>query len=91
MFPAYLDKGEWVLTKEEADYMRSIGGLEGMADRMESVSQDAGSVVVQSSIEIDYKKLGNAVADAITRSGIGVKYDNRVFGRIVKDVIDGYV
>ena len=91
MFPAYLDKGEWVLTKEEADYLRSFGGLEGMTDRIDRASQEAVNVTVQKGTEIDYKKMGNAVADAIVRSGIGIKYDNRVFGRIVKDVIDDYV
>lgn len=30
MYPAYLDEGEWVLTKEEANILRSYGGLEGM-------------------------------------------------------------
>lgn len=91
MFPAFLDKGEWVLTKEEADYLRSFGGLEGMADRIDRTSQEAINITVQGGTEIDYKKLGNAVVDAIVRSGIGIKYDNRVFGRIVKDVIDDYV
>lgn len=91
MFPAYLDKGEWVLTKEEADYLRSFGGLEGMTDRIDRASHDAISVTVQGGTQIDYKKLGNAVVDAIVRSGIGIKYDNRVFGRIIKDVIDDYV
>lgn len=91
MFPAYLDKGEWVLTKEEADYLRSFGGLEGMTERMDRSVQDAVSVTVQGGAEIDYKKLGNAVVDAIVRSGIGIKYDNRVFGRIIKDVMDDYV
>lgn len=90
MFPAFLDKGEWVLTKEEADYLRSFGGLEGMADRIDRTSQEAINITVQGGTEIDYKKLGNAVVDAIVRSGIGIKYDNRVFGRIVKDVIDDY-
>lgn len=28
LYPAYLDEGEWVLTKEEADVLRSYGGLE---------------------------------------------------------------
>ena len=91
MFPAFLDKGEWVLTKEEADYLRSFGGLEGMTDRIDRASHEAVSVIVQGGSEIDYKKLGNAVVDAIVRSGIGIKYDNRVFGRIVKDVINDYV
>ena len=62
-----------------------------MTDRIDRSSQEAINVTVQGGIEIDYKKLGNAVVDAIVRSGIGIKYDNRVFGRIVKDVIDDYV
>ncbi len=31
-FPALLDEGEWVLTKEEANLLRSIGGLERLTD-----------------------------------------------------------
>ena len=30
MFPAFLDEGEWVLTKEEANLLRSLGGLDGV-------------------------------------------------------------
>ena len=31
-FPALLDEGEWVLTKEEANLLRSVGGLESLTD-----------------------------------------------------------
>ena len=41
MYPAYLDEGEWVLTKQEAAALRSIGGIEGAmalkADRAERI------------------------------------------------------
>lgn len=89
MFPAYLDKGEWVLTKEEADYLRSFGGLEGMTESLERASNDVVNVTVQGgNSEIDYVRLGNAVVDAIARAGLGIKCDERVFGQVVKDVID---
>ena len=88
MFPAYLDRGEWVLTKEEADQLRSIGGLEGMTDRIEQASHEEVNVTVGKGVDIDYKKLGMAVADALIRAGIGFKCDERVFARLIKDLID---
>ena len=88
MFPAFLDKGEWVLTKEEADQLRSVGGLEGMTDRIERASQDEVNVTVRNGVDIDYKKLGTAVADALIRAGVGFKCDERVFARLIKDLID---
>lgn len=89
MFPAYLDKGEWVLTKEEADYLRSFGGLEGMTESLERASNDVVNVTVQGGTgDIDYVRLGDAVVDAIVRAGVGIKCDGRVFGQVIKDVID---
>ena len=49
------------------------------------------SVIVQGGTSIDYRKLGIAVADAFVRAGIGIKCDERVFGRLVKDVVNDYV
>lgn len=88
MFPAFLDKGEWVLTKEEADQLRSVGGLEGMTDRIERASQDEVNVTVRNGVDIDYKKLGTAVADALIRARVGFRCDERVFARLIKDLID---
>ena len=87
MFPAYLDKGEWVLTKEEADYLRSFGGLEGVTDQLESASNDAVSVVVQGK-EIDYDRIGESVYDAFQRHGMGISIDRREFGRIMEDILN---
>ncbi len=47
-FPAYLDEGEAVLTKQENAIYRQLGGLQGMY----SLSQNAGGAPV-----IDYEKL----------------------------------
>ena len=89
MFPAYLDKGEWVLTKEEADLLRSIGGISGVVDLSDQRAEPSVNITVQGSGEaIDYKKLGDAFVDALVRAGVGFKCDERVFAWLVKDVID---
>ena len=89
MFPAYLDKGEWVLTKEEADLLRSIGGISGIVDLSDQRAEPSVNITVQGSGEaIDYRKLGDAFVDALVRAGIGFKCDERVFAWLVKDVID---
>lgn len=89
MFPAYLDKGEWVLTKEEADLLRSLGGISGVLDLSGQKYPDQTlNVTVQGANGIDYKKLGESVADALLQAGVGFKCDERVFAWLVKDVID---
>lgn len=85
-FPAFLDEGEWVLTKEEANLLRSLGGLEGMVTMSGSLRSDSVNVNVQGGTSIDYVRLGNSVADALIRSEVAFKCDERVFGRLVKDV-----
>lgn len=90
MFPAYLDKGEWVLTKEEADLLRSLGGISGVLDLSGQKYPDQTlNVTVRGAANgIDYKKLGESVADALIQAGVGFKCDERVFAWLVKDVID---
>lgn len=85
-FPAFLDEGEWVLTKEEANLLRSLGGLEGMVAMSGSLRSDSVNVNVQGGAGIDYVRLGNSVADALIRSEVAFKCDERIFGRLVKDV-----
>lgn len=52
MFPAYLDEGEWVLTKEEASLLRSLGGL-GEVERLISSRNNIGAnpTIVQAVID----------------------------------------
>lgn len=89
MYPAYLDEGEWVLTKEEANLLRSYGGLEGMVSMLDRNS-DGINVTVSggSGQQIDYKKLGTCIVDSLVRSGVGFKCDDRIFARLIKDLID---
>ena len=39
-------------------------------------------------MEIDYDKLGKATADALISAGVGFKCDERVFAKLIKDLID---
>ena len=66
-FPALLDEGEWVLTKEEANLLRSFGGLEGMIGKLDRSTRESVNVTVQGGkgTEIDYDRLGRATADAL--------------------------
>lgn len=88
MFPAFLDEGEWVLTKEEANLLRSLGGLEGVTERLGVSRSDSMGVTVQNKSGIDYAKLGSAVVDALIRAHVGFKCDGRIFARLIKDVDD---
>lgn len=88
LYPALLDEGEWVLTREEANMLRSLGGLENLAADMNYRNSSDVNVTVQGSTGIDYKKLGSSVADALIRAGVGFKCDERVFARLIKDLID---
>ena len=69
MFPAYLDEGEWVLTKEEANLLRSFGGLEGMIGKLDRSTRESVNVTIQGGkgTEIDYDRLGKATADALIK------------------------
>ena len=88
MFPAYLDEGEWVLTKEEANLLRSYGGLEGMVSMLDRNSDVNVTVSGGNGQQIDYKKLGTCIVDSLVRSGVGFKCDDRIFARLIKDLID---
>lgn len=90
MFPAFLDEGEWVLTKEEANVLRSLGGIEGILSLSGkgSVSGSQNIIVQSEGQEIDYDKLGVAVAAAFVNAGVGFKCDDVVFARLIKDLID---
>ena len=88
LYPAYLDEGEWVLTKEEADVLRSYGGLEGMIGMIDRSAPSVNVSVQGQSKDFDYEKFGRATVDAMIASGIGFKCDDREFARLIKDLID---
>lgn len=90
MFPAFLDEGEWVLTKEEANMLRSLGGIEGMLGILGQKNDDFGqNIVVQGTdTPIDYDALSIALVESLIRANVGFKCDDMVFARLIKDLID---
>lgn len=89
MFPAYLDEGEWVLTKEEANLLRSIGGIEGIMSIMAARTGNRNEIIVSGNdYSIDYDLIGEAVYDAFVRYGMEMKWDKRSLGRIVGEILE---
>lgn len=67
-FPAFLDEGEAVLTKEENALFRSLGGLEGMIQFANSqypdifrLQTEAVPIIIHSHVDLDGKEVGNSV------------------------------
>ena len=67
-FPAFLDEGEAVLTKEENALFRSLGGLEGMIQFANSqypdifrLQTEATPIIIHSHVDLDGKEVGNSV------------------------------
>lgn len=85
-FPAYLDEGEWVLTKEEAQFLRSIGGIAGVQSMMAYSGRDNIDVTIEGE-SIDYDKIGDSVYSAFKKHGMTMQIGRREFGRVVEDII----
>ena len=88
LYPAYLDEGEWVLTKEEADVLRSYGGLEGMIGMIDRGATSVNVNVQGQNNEFDYQKFGEATVEAMVSAGLGFKCGEREFAMLIKDLIN---
>lgn len=82
-FPAFLDEGEAVLTKEENRLYRDMGGLQGMYSL--ASLQDIGNETVQIP-EIDYGRLGKETAKAM--EGMGVYLEGKTVGKVIAPEIN---
>ncbi len=67
-FPAFLDEGEAVLTKEENVLFRSLGGLEGMIQLSNGqypdifrLQTESTPIIIHSHVNLDGKEVGNSV------------------------------
>lgn len=86
-FPAFLDEGEAVLTKEENMMFRSLGGVAGMLSTINGASANEIRINVENTGDgIDYERLGDETAAALIRAGITFKIDEHDFARLVKEV-----
>lgn len=76
-FPAYLDEGEAVLTKQENAMYRQLGGLQGMF----SMANNTDKPQPMDIPEIDYKRIGEETAKAL--EGFGVYMDSKTVGKVI--------
>lgn len=81
-YPAYLDEGEAVLTKEENRMYRDLGGLQGMY-QLSSGTVDQTTVDIP---EMDYERIGKEIAKAM--EGMGVYMDSKPVGKMVTSVVN---
>lgn len=86
-FPAYLDEGEAVLTKQENAMYRELGGVQGMLSQMSTLN---GSQSTNSSanLDIDYQKLAAAMKGS--NGDIVLQMNGAELMRWIKDQNDGY-
>ena len=80
-FPAYLDEGEAVLTKQENAMYRQLGGLQGMF----ALQNQRSVAPAQPQTEIDYERIGQETARAM--KGMGVYLDKKPVGKIIAPVV----
>lgn len=76
-FPAYLDEGEAVLTKEENRMYRELGGLQGLYALSGIQGREYENVI----LDIDYERMANILADIM--DGTSVSIDGEPAGRIL--------
>lgn len=76
-YPAYLDEGEAVLTKQENAMYRQLGGLQGMFSMANNIDTPQPVEIP----EIDYKRIGEETAKAL--EGFGVYMDSKTVGKVV--------
>ena len=81
-FPAYLDEGEAVLTKQENAMYRQLGGLQGMF----ALQNQQSVAPAQSQAEIDYERIGKETAKAM--KGVVVQMDKKPVGKIIAPVVN---
>ncbi len=77
-YPAYLDEGEAVLTKQENAMYRQLGGLQGMYALSCNNQNDTPQLEVP---EIDYERMGAETAKAL--EGMGIYMDTKTVGKVV--------
>lgn len=82
-FPAFLDEGEAVLTKQENELYRELGGLQGMYSL--SNLQDI-QPVPDNIQEIDYDRMGKEMTRAL--NGMSVMLDKKPVGKIIAPVVN---
>lgn len=83
-YPAYLDEGEAVLTKEENRMYRDLGGLQGMYS-MKQV-RDTGNPVEIPGLEGLDEKIAEAIHEEL--EGLGIYMDSKPVGKVITPIVN---
>ena len=85
-YPAYLDEGEAVLTKEENAMLRQLGGIQGISAAINQPREPQNPTVP----EFDYQKMGEEVAKETKKAldGMGVNISGKRAGNILAKPIN---
>ncbi|MBE5922050.1 MAG: hypothetical protein E7269_04770 [Lachnospiraceae bacterium] len=78
-FPAFLDEGEAVLTKEENFRFRTLGGLAGIEYKLSSGQSSLGE-------PMDYERMGKEMAKVL--DGTTVTMDKKVVGKLITPIVN---
>ncbi|WP_148409915.1 phage tail tape measure protein [Murimonas intestini] len=85
-FPAYLDRGEAVLTSEENMALRQLGGMQGIY----ALASQPRERENQSYPEVDYKQIAREFAGETKKAldGMGVNIDGKRAGELLAKPVD---
>lgn len=88
-FPALLHRGEAVLTAEENSALQQIGGMGAVYSLLNAPVREPQEMMmwpdVAAASEIDYERLGTAVADALVEGNVRFIVDGREFARLERE------
>lgn len=87
-FPALLHRGEAVLTAEENSALQQLGGMSAVYSLLHTPMRDPQEMTwpdVAAASEIDYERLGTAVADALVEGNVRFIVDGREFARLERE------
>lgn len=89
-FPAFLHRGEAVLTAEENAALRSIGGMGVVYSLLNTPEYNPSSSVTVENMSvpesIDYERLGAAVTEALLDGNVRFVIDGREYARLEKEL-----
>ena len=89
-FPALLHRGEAVLTAQENNKLRELGGVWGLHRMYASPDyngqRETAVINIPTSEMMDYERLGRSVADALIDSDIRFVVNDRDYARLEREL-----
>lgn len=89
-FPAFLDEGEAVLTKQENQLYRGIGGIDGIT-RIMSLGSMLGQMRTAEKMMIDYDKFKSIFSDSLKEMDLTVEMSGEKVGKLITPSVDHHL